>query len=123
MWNAGSGKILELCDYSKEKFDIELPLAKEVLKLNRFCWEVFEFFNKKHDSVVVELQKDEPKKALLKWFHFYGFGSRTETIEIPEDVVWVIHGKCLEILNDKCEGLAEMCGWYKEHPRDEEYTK
>lgn len=120
MWNAGSDKIKELIDYSRKKFDIELPLAKEVLHMNHYCWSVACFFNGKHDRVSVELKKDKPKKALLRWWHYFGTGSWTETLEIPEDVVWEIHYRCLEILNDKCEELAEMCGWYKEHPREEE---
>lgn len=117
MWYAGSEDIIKLVEYSTRKFGIELPLGKEILHLSSFCWELATFFNKKNDSVKVELQK-EPKTALLKWFHFYGFGARTETLELPEDAVWEIHGKCLEFLNEKCERLAEMCDWYKEYPNE-----
>lgn len=34
------------------------------------------------------IKKDfHPKMALLKWFHFYGIGARTETLELPEDAI------------------------------------
>lgn len=119
MWYAGSKEIIELVNYSTRKFDIELPLGREILHLSHFCWELAAFFNKKGDSVRLELQdRKEPKMAILKWFHFYGCGSRTETLEVPEDAIWEIHGKCLEYLDEKCERLAEMCGWYKDHPKD-----
>lgn len=119
MWYAGSKEIHNLVEYSTKKFGTELPLGKEILHLSSFCWELAAFFNKKGDSVKVELQK-KPKMALLKWFHFYGIGARTETLELPEDAIWEIHGWCLKHLDNKCEALADMCGWYKEHPKGTE---
>lgn len=65
MWYVGSDKIKELIDYSRKKFGIELPLAKEVLHMNHYCWSIAQFFNGKHDSVKIDLQKEKPKKALL----------------------------------------------------------
>ena len=118
MWYAGSDKVRELVEYSNDKFGIEIPLAKEVSHMSYFCWDLSTHFNRMHDWVSVELEK--PKKGLLKWCHFYGTGARTETLEIPESVVWEIQDKCVEILNDKCEELAEMCGWYKTHPKEDE---
>lgn len=112
MWYAGSKEIHELVDYSRGKFGTEIPLAEEVLSFSHFCWELAAFYNKRHDSVKLELQKEQPKTktALLKWFHFYGTGARTETLEVPEDAIWAIQGELVELLNDKCESLAELCG-------------
>ena len=117
MWYAGDKMILELFNYSRQKLGVEIPLAKEVLHLSSFCWELSTFFNKERDNVKVELQKQQPKKAILKWFHLTFDSSRTETLEVPEDAIWAIRGQCLEILDEKCEELAELCGWYKKHPK------
>ena len=78
---------------------------------------IFIELDKEKDNVKVELQKRQPKKAILKWFHLTFDSSRTETLEVPEDAIWAIHGQCLEILDGKCEELAELCGWYKKHPK------
>jgi hypothetical protein len=118
MWQAGDSEILDLFNYSRQKFGTELPLAREVLRLSSFCWELWVFFNGRYDTLKVELEKEKPqKKALLKWFHYYGTGARTETLEIPESVIDEVRKKGQEILKEKCEELAEMCGWYKEHPK------
>lgn len=117
MWSAGGSETRELFDYSRRKFGVELPLAREVLHISHFCWELQCFYNSNYDSLKLELQKEPPKKAILKWWHFYGTGARTDTLEVPEAIVWKIRGQCLEILQEKCEELAEMCGWYKDHPK------
>ena len=119
MWHAGSNEIHDLVNYSTRKFGVELPLGKEILHLNSFCWELSVLFNKGNDSVEVEICAREPKNAVLRWFHRTFSGSRTETLELPEDAIWEIHGNLLKILDAKCEQLAEMCGWYKEHPKEE----
>ena len=118
MWHADSKEIRKLLEFSANKFDTEIPLAKEIWHLSHFCWELSTFFNKYDDSVKLELQKRKPQNAILKWFHCTMFGGRTETIEIPEDAIWEIHGWCLKHLDNKCEILAEMCGWYKNHPKE-----
>jgi len=118
MWYAGSQEVIELVKHSTRKFGVELPLGKEILHLSSFCWELAAFFNRDTDSVKVELLAREPKNAVLRWFHRTFDGSRTETLEFPEDAIWEIHEKCLEALDAKCEQLADMCGWYKEHPKE-----
>lgn len=122
MWYAGGSKIQELAECSKKKFGIELPLATEILHLSSFCWSLATFFDKKRgDSVQVELQSKESKNALLRWFRRTFDGSITETLELPEDAIWEIHGNLLESLNKKCEQLADMCDWYKDHPEVERF--
>ena len=118
MWYAGSKEILDLVNFSTQKFGVELPLGKEILHLSSFCWELADFFNRDRDSVKVELQAREPKNAVLRWFHRTFDGSRTETLELPEDAIWEIHGNFLKSLDAKCEQLADMCGWYKAHPKE-----
>ena len=122
MWYAGDSKIQELAECSKKKFGIELPLVTDILHLSSFCWGLATFFDKKRgDSVQVELQSKESKNALLRWIHPTFYGTRTETLELPEDAIWEIHGNLLESLNEKCEQLADMCGWYKDHPEVEHF--
>lgn len=94
-----------LLDYSKEKFQIKLPIAKEIEHLQDFLFELRTFFGLNHEKI----QKTKTFPRLFR----YGW-EKVNTIELPEDAVRAISEILWDVLNEKCNHLSELCGFEKE---------
>ena len=64
-------------------------------------------FNKKDKAKLVAPTVKQP--WLFRVFHIGH--SRPWEIEVPEDAVWAVVGQAVQMLDDNCNYLAELCGY------------
>lgn len=100
-------EVHDLVNYSDSKFGTRIPCADEVLKLNHFIWNMRVFFGKKDKANLVAPMVE--KSWLFRVFHIGH--SRPWEIEVPEDAVWAVVGQAVQMLDDKCNYLAELCDY------------
>ena len=100
-------EVRDLVDFSDKKFETRLPCADEALKLNSFIWDMRVLFNKKDTAKLVAPMVET--SWLFRVFHIGH--SRPWEIEVPEDAIWAIVGQSRQMLDDKCNYLAELCGY------------
>ena len=99
-------EVHDLVNYSDSKFETRIPCADEVLKLNYFIWQMMLMYSKK-DKATLIIPKDQP--VLFRVFHIGQ--SKPFEIEVPEDAVWQVVHQTKRMLDDKCDYLAELCGY------------
>ena len=96
--------IRDLINYSVDKFETMIPCATQILELLTFILNVREWHNKEGKA---KLLKQEKEPFLFRVFSVPG----KDEIEVPSEVVWVIVNQLEETLDDKCDYLAELCGY------------
>lgn len=100
-------EVRDLVDFSDKKFGTRLPCADEVLKLNGFIWDMRVLFDKKDKAKLVAPMVEQ--SWLFRVFHIGQ--SRPWEIEVPEAAVWAVVGQAVQMLDDRCNYLAELCGY------------
>jgi len=97
--------IKELRLYAYKVFGTELPLSAEIEKISLFL--------DQKDFGFVDIPK--LKKTVtysLRWFPNYW--THPMEIDIPEPVMEAIYKQCEGLLYERCNSLAELCGYKKD---------
>ena len=99
-------KIKELRSYAQKYFGTELPISEEILKLSLFL-----------EQSNYEFKRDLPKiervvKYTLRWLP--NFWTSPMDIEIPKEVMDSLRSSVSDLLEQRCDTLAQMCGYQKE---------
>lgn len=86
---------------AREKYQIDIPLAKEISHLQHFLWEMSTFANKK-DTFKFKI------KVTFSWWHIPR--EKSDDIEIPEEIAWKVYHEARALLDMKCNRLTDMLG-------------
>ena len=100
-------EVQDLVKYSEQRFEATIPCASEILHLNHFLFEMRVLFTKRDKAKLVVPMVEQ--SFLFRVFHIGQ--SRPWEIEVPEDAVWAFVPQVSKMLNDKCDYLAELCGY------------
>lgn len=105
MTNWTKKEIKELRKHAYRVFGTEIPLSSEIEKIELFLEQKdFGFFDLPKITKTVQYS--------LRWFPNYW--THPMEIEIPNDVMEAIHKQCEVLLYERCNSLAELCGYKKE---------
>lgn len=110
-------EIFELIRFANSVFEVEIPLAAEIRKTIEYlqaCRLIGRTDNNR--MFLVAEVKTEVKYKIR--FMPSRFSSNTEELPIPEDVLMCAYNGVRKILDNKCDYLAERCG-YKRTMKDE----
>ena len=111
-------EIPELLSYAQSVLETEIPLAKEIrttvnyLQACRLCRR-----GPKDAMFLVAEIRTEVKYKIR--FLPSRYDSRTEEIAIPEDVLMCAYNGVQRILDNKCDYLANICGYSKKQNKED----
>lgn len=110
-------EIFELIRYANSVFEVEIPLATEIRKTVEYLQACRLIGRKDEDRMFLVAEVKTEVKYKIR-FMPSRFSRNTEELPIPEDVIMCAYDCVRQILDKKCDYLAERCG-YKRTMEDE----
>lgn len=108
MWT--EKEIKDLREYAYDVFKTEIPLSGEIEKIQIFLDQSKMGFGKLKPKIIKTVTET------VKWIP--NFWNYPMEIELPDSVMGVIRDQCGNLLYQRCDELAGLCGY--EHAKEQE---
>ena len=105
-------EISELIRYANNVFEVEIPLAKDIRKTIEYLTACRLIGRSERDRMFLVAEVKTEVRYKIR-FMPSRFGSNTEELPIPEDVLMCAYNGVRRILDNKCDYLAERSGYKK----------
>lgn len=106
-------EIFELITYANYILEVEIPLAKDILKTVKYLQACRLIGRGERDRMFLVAEVKTEVRYKIRFIPSR-FSSKTEELPIPEDVLTCAYNGVRRILDNKCDYLAKRSG-YKKH--------
>lgn len=106
-------EISELIRYANDVLEVEIPLATDIRKTVEYLQACRLIGRSERDRMFLVADVKTEVRYKIR-FMPSRYSSDTEELPIPEDVLMCAYNGVRRILDNKCDYLAERCG-YKKH--------
>lgn len=105
-------EIFELIRYANDTLEVEIPLAKDIRKTVEYLQACRLTRRGERDRMFLVAEVKTEVRYKIRFLPSR-YSSDTKKLPIPEDVLMCAYNGVRRILDNKCDYLAERCGYKK----------